>query len=262
MNVAHNCDCLQGMSILEDESIDLTVTSPPYDNLRNYNGFKFDWEQTIRQLFRITKNGGVVVWIVSDQTVNGSETGTSFKQSLFAMECGFNLHDTMIWKKESCAFPETVRYYQVFEYMFIWSKGKPKTFNPIEDRPNIYGGTKIHGTFRNADGITIDRSTTWKESICKEIGYRFNVWEISTEKNNKTGHPAVFPIALAHDHIISWSNKGDTVLDPFLGSGTTRIAAYDLGRDFIGYEISKKYYEKQEERFKQHSSQTNLFIDW
>ena len=201
------------------------------------------------------------MWVVNDQTINGTETGTSFRQALYAMDCGFNLHDTMIWKKDSCAFPEATRYYPLFEYMFVFSKGKPKTFNPIEDRPNKYAGMNVHGTFREADGKTRNRNETWKSSVCKEFGRRFNVWEIPSEKNNKTGHPAVFPYAIAHDHILSWCNEGDIVLDPFLGSGTTRIAAYDLNRNFIGYEIDKEYFDKQEERFAKHAEQLNLFID-
>lgn len=260
MNVAYNCDCLQGMALLPDNFIDLTVTSPPYDNIRDYNGYIFDWKKTISELYRVTKNGGVVVWIVNDQTVNGSETGTSFKQALFAIDCGFNLHDTMIWEKESCAFPESIRYYPNFEYMFIWSKGMPKTFNPIEDRKNKWASTKVHGTFRNTDGTLRERSSTWKDVEVKEYGARFNVWQICTEKNNKTEHPAVFPIQLVSDHIRSWSNERDVVLDPFLGSGTTRIAAYELGRQFIGYEIDKTYFDKQEERFARHTAQQNLFL--
>lgn len=253
-------DCMVGLKMLPDCSVDLTVTSPPYDSIRDYNGFTFDWHQVIRQLFRVTKNGGVVVWVVADQTINGSESGTSFKQALFAMECGFNLHDTMIWEKESCAFPEQVRYYPNFEYMFVWSKGIPKTFNPIEDRKNKYGGCKIHGTFREADGKIRNRSETWSNIVCKDYGRRFNVWQINTEKNNTTGHPAVFPLQLVTDHIKSWSNENDLVLAPFLGSGTTRIAAHDLNRNFIGYEISKEYFDKQEERFARHSAQQNLFL--
>lgn len=260
MNVAYNMDCMDGMRQLSTETIDLTVTSPPYDNIRNYNGYSFDWKQTIKELYRVTKQGGVVVWIVSDQTINGSESGTSFRQALFAMECGFNLHDTMIWEKESCAFPESTRYYPNFEYMFVWSKGKPKTFNPIEDRLNIYAGSKITGTGRQRDG-TLKPLNRIGEAV-KEYGRRFNVWRISTEKQNKTGHPAVFPIAIATDHILSWSNEGETVLDPFLGSGTTRIAAYDLNRNFIGYEISKQYFEQQEERFNAHTAQQSLFTNY
>jgi len=259
-SVAYNMNCVDGMAQLPAESVDLTVTSPPYDNIRDYNGYSFDWHKTIEQLYRVTKPGGVVVWIVSDQTVNGSESGTSFKQALFAMECGFNLHDTMIWEKESCAFPEATRYYPVFEYMFVFSKGKPKTFHPIEDRQNKWAGTNVHGTFREADGKLKRRSSTWKETVCKDTGCRFNVWQVNTEKNNDTGHPAVFPISLPIDHIRSWSNEGDTVIDPFLGSGTTRIAAYDLNRNFIGYEISKEYFDAEEERFARHSAQLNLFL--
>ena len=237
------------MSRMEDNSVDLTVTSPPYDNIRDYNGFSFDWKSTIQELYRITKNGGVVVWIVSDQTIDGSETGSSFKQALWAMECGFNLHDTMIWEKDSCAFPEATRYYPVFEYMFVWSKGKPKSYNPICDRKNKHSGESVHGSFRMSDGSLKGRSSTWKDSIIKENSVRFNVWHVSAEHKNKTGHPAVFPIQLAKDHIVSWSNEGDLVFDPFLGSGTTRIAAYDLNRNFIGCEISKEYFDKEEERF-------------
>ena len=231
------------MKGLPDECIDLTVTSPPYDNLRDYDGFTWDFESVAKEIFRITKKGGVCVWIVADATINGSETGTSFRQALFFKEIGFNLHDTMIWKKDSCAFPESVRYYQNFEYMFVFSKGKPKNFKPIQDRKNKFAGMKVYGTFRNKDGTTTNRSDTWKESICKEHGVRFNVWEQSSEKSNKTGHPAVFPKQLAIYHIISWSDKGDIVLDPFLGSGTTAIACVETDRHYIGFEISEKYFD-------------------
>lgn len=260
MNEAYNMDCVRFMQGMREETVDLTVTSPPYDDLRKYGGYCFDYEKTIAELFRITKPGGVVVWIVGDQTINGSESGTSFRQCLFAKKSGFNIHDTMIWEKESCAFPEQVRYYQIFEYMFVWSKGKPKTFNPIEDRKNKWAGHNVHGTFREKDGKIRNRNETWKNSVCKEYGRRFNVWHISTEKNNKTGHPAVFPLQIAKDHIRSWSNSGDLVFDPFLGSGTTRLAAYDLGRSFIGTEIDPEYFEKQEERFKRHTAQPRLDI--
>lgn len=255
----YNEECCEGMKKLNGESIDLVVTSPPYDNLRTYNGFSFDFEEIAKQLYRVISWGGVVVWIVSDGVENGSETGTSFKQALYFKELGFNIHDTMIWKKETCAFPEDTRYYPNFEYMFVFSKGKPKTINLIEDRKNLWSGTKVHGTFRQANGELKGRSAQWKESVCKDYGVRFNVWEISTEKNNKTGHPAVFPSRLAHDHIVSWSNRGDTVLDPFSGSGTTAIEALNLGREFIGFEISEKYYKKSLQRIKDETAQMNIF---
>lgn len=254
----YNEDCVEGMKKLKNESIDLVVTSPPYDNLRTYNGFVFDFERVARELYRVVKAGGVVVWIVSDGVENGSETGTSFKQALYFKEIGFNLHDTMIWKKESCAFPEETRYYPNFEYMFVFSKGKPKSIHLIEDRKNLWGGTKVHGTFREADGRLKGRSATWKEVVCKDYGVRFNVWEITTEKNNKTGHPAVFPRKLARDHIVSWSERGDVVLDPFSGSGTTAIEALNNGREFIGFEISKEYFDKSIKRIQNETSQINL----
>ena len=257
MNIAYNADCLDIMRNMPNDYIDLTVTSPPYDNLRTYNGFNFDWQKTIQQLYRITKDGGVVVWIVNDATVNGSETGTSFKQALYAKECGFNLHDTMIWQKDGIAFPETNRYYPIFEYMFVWSKGKPKTFNGICDRKNKHCGTLVHGTNRQLDGTLKNVSGAKLGRKVKEYGTRFNVWKISSEHNNKTGHPAVFPLQLAKDHILSWSKEGDVIFDPFLGSGTTRLAAFDLNRQFIGCEISKEYFDKQEERFNIYTSMSS-----
>lgn len=165
----------------------------------------------------------------------------------------------MIWKKDSCAFPEKVRYSPIFEYMFVFSKGKPKTIHLIEDRKNLWSGAKIHGTFREADGELKGRSSQWKEVVTKEYGARFNVWEIPTEKQNKTGHPAVFPIKIARDHIVSWSNRGDVVLDPFSGSGTTAIASLNEGRNFIGFEISKKYYDNSIKRIEEETAQISIF---
>lgn len=236
------CDCVVGMHGLADNSIDLTVTSPPYDSLRTYNGFTWDFEATAKELYRVTKKGGVVVWIVADSTVKGSETGTSFKQALFFKEVGFNLHDTMIWNKEMLTFPNPLRYHNGFEYMFILSKGKPKTVNLIEDRVNKYAGTYIHGTSRQVNGDTTKQSGAGKRLV-KDVGARFNVWNITTVQSPKerTGHPAQFPEKLARDHIISWSNEGDTVLDPFMGSGTTGVACLHTGRHFIGFEISEEY---------------------
>lgn len=255
----YNENCLTGMEKLNDESIDLVVTSPPYDNLREYNGYTFDFEGIANQLYRVVKQGGVVVWIVSDSTVNGSETGTSFKQALYFKEIGFNLHDTMIWKKSACAFPETTRYYSNFEYMFVLSKGKPKSINLIEDRVNKYAGYYVHGTSRQQDGSLIKPTGLEKQRNVKNMGCRFNVWEINEEKSNKTGHPAVFPRAIARDHIITWSNRGDVVLDPFSGSGTTAIEAINNGREFIGYEISKEYYDKSLQRINYETAQMSIF---
>lgn len=249
-----NKDCLLAMKEMNDDTVDLTITSPPYDNLRTYVNGKYennDYEKIINELYRVTKNGGVVVWNVADQVKNGSETGSSFRQALMFMDLGFRLHDTMIWQKDTSAFPEHVRYNQIFEYMFIFSKGKPKSFNPIKDKKNKWAGNKIHGTIRNANGTTSKRNGKWIKTSVSEFGMRNNVWNIPTEKNNKTGHPAVFPLQLANDHVISWSNENDIVFDPFMGSGTTGIGALKNNRNFIGVELEKKYFDVAKNRIEQ-----------
>ena len=229
-------DNVKIMRKMNADSVDLTVTSPPYDSLRTYEGYSFDFESVARELYRITKLGGVVVWVVADATVKGSETGTSFRQALFFKEIGFNLHDTMIYEKSGMAFPEKKRYHNAFEYMFVLSKGTPKTVNIIKDRPNKFVGAK--GGNRRG-GLCVRR----------EFGARFNIWRYANGRDNSTkyraafAHPAVFPEALARDHILSWSNPGELVFDPFAGSGTTLIAALQNGRNAHGVEISSKYYE-------------------
>lgn len=244
-------DSLVLMRALPDNCIDLTVTSPPYDNLRSYNEFTWDFEGIAKQMFRITKDGGVAVWIVGDATIRGSETGSSFKQALFFMECGFDLHDTMIYQKDACPFPETNRYYPSFEYMFILSKGKPKAANLIMDKPNKRFGERITGTERNPDG-TLKQHTAVKNKtnrVVKEFGVRTNVWLYSVGKWKVTKdeyayqHPAMFPEKLAADHILTWSNPGDIVLDPFLGSGTTAKMAVLNNRHYIGFELSSEYFD-------------------
>jgi site-specific DNA-methyltransferase (adenine-specific) len=232
-----------------DESIQLTVTSPPYDNLRKYKGFAWDFESLARELYRVTKPGGVVVWIVADATVNGSETGTSFRQALYFMECGFNLHDTMIWNKGSCGnVGSPKRYWSVHEYMFILSKGPVSVANMIMDKRNKTAGSVISmkSTTRNSDDATVPSST--RGQVIREFGKRSNVWDISPAMGGKLGHPAPFPEALARDHILSWSNPGDTVLDPFLGSGTTGKMAVSNGREFIGIDISPEYVDLAQRR--------------
>lgn len=236
------------MKRIPDKSVDLTVTSPPYDNLRTYNGFSWDFEGVANELYRVTKDGGVVVWVVGDATKNGGESLTSFKQALFFKKIGFAV-ETMIWEKPTFTATGALRYRygQVFEYMFVLVKGKrPRVFNPIKDRPNKYHGTKNHGTIRQVDGSTAPMPTRGKE--IPKFGQRFNVWRITPEKNNRTGHPAVFPEQLVRDHIISWSNEGETVLDPFMGSGTTAIACMNTGRNFIGFELDEGYFEMANKR--------------
>lgn len=247
LNKIINCDCVRGMKQLPCECIDLTVTSPPYDNLRNYNGFEWDFKATAKELYRVTKTGGVVVWVVGDATIKGSETASAFKQALYFKECGFNLHDTMIWFKPNCFnFGSNNCYKQSFEYMFVFSKGKPKTINLIKDVKAKEAGKTLKGARKHANGKR-DIVPNFK---CAEYKRRFNVWAINVQSKTN-GHPAVFPEQLAQDHIKSWSNAGDVVLDPFMGSGTTAKMAVLNNRQYIGFEISGQYCEIAKQRVKE-----------
>lgn len=256
-------DCLEKMKDIHDGSIDLTITSPEYDKMRTYNGNNDEWGETtwkaiIKELYRITKNGGIVVWVVGDETRSFRESLTSFKQAIFFNESGFGLLDTMIYAKKNVppTYPNMRRYVPSFEYMFVFSKGKPNTFNPIVDRPNKYAGVKKTGdTQRQKDGST----KQVKGYIPKEFGMRFNIWTYDVGKNKDTkdaiafGHPARFPEQLAIDHILSWSNKGDMIIDPMMGSGTTGKCAKQLNRNFIGIELDQKYFEIAEKRIEEAS---------
>ena len=238
-----NMDCVECMKQIEDNTIDLTVTSPPYDDLRKYNGYSFDFENTAKELYRITKDGGIVVWVVGDKTEKGSESGTSFKQALYFKEIGFNLHDTMIYMSDKPPLTHN-RYEQKFEYMFVFSKGKPKTFNPIMEECKYAGSDKKARTFRHTGDEL--QETHIKNKVNKEK-IKGNVWYFSTGYNKSTKdiiafkHPAIFPEQLANDHIISWSNENDIVFDPFMGSGTTAKMAELNNRKWIGCELSEEY---------------------
>ena len=241
-------DCLEVMKDIPDKSVDMVLTSPPYDKLRDYKGYTFNFEGIAKEIYRVLKDGGVCVWVVGDATIKGSETGTSFKQALYFKEIGFNLHDTMIWNKGGFSAVGALqnRYAPVFEYMFVFSKGYPKSFNPIKDRKTIHGGEKASGTIRQKDGTTKPMS---KVMTINEYGQRFNIWEQSPQRQTG-GHPAPFPEKLAEDHIISWSNEGDTVLDPMAGSGTTLKMAKKNNRNYIGIEISAEYIKIIEARLR------------
>jgi site-specific DNA-methyltransferase (adenine-specific) len=247
-NEIYTGECADMMSRLPDGCIDLTVTSPPYDNLRSYNGYTFDYTAVLQQLYRVTKPGGVVVWVVADATINGSETGTSFRQALYAMECGFNLHDTMIYWRDNPPMNDN-RYQHEFEYMFILSKGTPVTFNGIKTKKTYKDGrkTKAYHRYKNGD-YRINELTDRDDKL---MG---NIWRIgggggkSTHDNYAHDHPAIFPEALARDHILSWSNPGDIVLDPMMGSGTVAKMAMQNGRDYLGFDISQEYVELAQKR--------------
>jgi len=252
MNLIHG-DCLEEMKKIPDVSIDLTVTSPPYDNLRTYNGNnalwgEHVWKSVIQDLFRVTRQGGVVVWVVGDATIKGSETGTSFKQALWAMECGFNLHDTMIWKKTNPMPSQrrgNNRYASSFEYMFVWSKGKPKCTNLLREPAISAGMSRAKHNYTQSKRKAEPGKYQYKETRLKHNMFEYAVG------NGKGIHPAIFPEKLAHDHILSWSNEGDTVLDPFMGSGTTGKMATHLNRNFIGIELDATYFEIAKKRIEE-----------
>lgn len=256
MNKIIQGDCLEVLKSFKEECIDLTITSPPYDNLRDYKGYEISFEPLIKELFRVTKKGGVIVWVVGDATVKGSETGNSFRQALMFIDNGFKLHDTMIYEKNTSSFPARrtgKRYTQIFEYMFVFSKGAPKTANLICDKPNKWAGVTNWGknTHRNKKGDLLE---TKNIKPVPDFSPRNNIWKyivgggFGTKDKIAYKHPATFPEKLAEDHIKTWSNEGDLVLDPMAGSGTTLKMAKMNNRKFIGVEIANEYVEIIKER--------------
>ena len=264
INKIINGNCVEVMKNFDENSIDLTLTSPPYDNLRTYKGFTFPFEDIAKELYRITKVGGIVVWVVNDATIEGSETGTSFKQALKFMEVGFNLHDTMIFQKTN-PIPQIYRkrYNGIFEYMFVFSKGTVKTHNPIKI-DCLHAGLELNGTTYKS----FSKGEQKREKMAQPVEsqkIKGNIWEYvvgkKAEDQEAKGHPAPFPCALARDHINSWTNEGDIVFDPMNGSGTTCISALKLGRDYIGVDISEEYCEIARNRIQNYEQQPRLFME-
>jgi len=248
LNRIINGDCVDIMRQIPDNFIDLTVTSPPYDDLRDYHGYKFDPENIAKELFRITKKGGVVVWVVGKKIKNGNILPTPFKQAMLFQSVGFKLHDIMIYRKKNTPFMRSNAYTNGFEFMFVFSKGKPKTFNPIKV-PTARSGFEMLVTNRRSDGKIKKVLGELKREKVKD-----NIWEYAVGLGGTTNdkiafkHPAVFPEKLAEDHILSWSNEGDVVLDPMCGSGTTCKMAKMNKRYFIGIDISEEYCEIARQR--------------
>lgn len=264
LNTVVTIDCVEGCKQLPNDFIDLTITSPPYDKLREYNGFLFDSKTLAKELFRVTVSGGVVVWVTGDEVVDGSETGNSFRQALQFLDAGFKLNDTMIYQKTGTTFAETgKRYTQIFDYMFVFSKGIPKTFNCIKDVPKLWEGSWGKSRQRQKDG-SLKETNHPKCGAAKsgrddtgKYGWkpRYNIWVYKSGGKFKhpdwdiaRHHPATFPYKLAEDHIISWSNEGDTVLDPLCGSGTVGLAAKNNKRNYIMFDISPEYVELSQKR--------------
>lgn len=257
-----NGNCVDIMKEMPDNSIDMCITSPPYDNLRTYKGFVFPFDNIVKQLYRIIKDGGVVVWIVSDATINGSETCTSFRQALAFVDAGFNLHDTMIFRKTN-PVPQIYRkrYNNEFEYMFVFSKGTIETHHALKT-PCLHAGLELKGTtYKNYSKGEQKRSKLANPVKSEKI--KGNIWEYVVGKKavdqEAHGHPAPFPYDLAKDHILSWSNENEIVLDPMCGSGTSCVAAFDNNRKFIGIDICSEYCELSRERIAKHRNDIGIF---
>jgi site-specific DNA-methyltransferase (adenine-specific) len=238
------------MKQMNEDVVDLVVTSPPYDDLRTYKGYRFDVEGIASELFRICRHGGVVIWVVGDKVKNGDRSLTSFKQAILFQETGFNVHDVMIYKKMNTPFMRTNAYTNCYEFMFVFAKGSPRTFNPIMVKSKRHGKEKLVSN-KKADGIN---NKVWGE--LKKEKVMTNIWEYAVGLGGSTRdriafkHPAVFPERLAEDHILSWSNPGDLVFDPMCGSGTTCKMALKNGRQYLGCDISKEYVQIAEERIR------------
>ncbi len=250
-NKIYQCDAVDYMNKCKSEIFDLIITSPPYDNLRNYKGYHFPFEEIAQGCFKVLKQGGVIVWVVNDATINGSETLTSFKQAIYFHDLGLNVHDTMVFKKTN-PLPQIYRkrYNNEFEYMFVFSKGKVKTHNPIKV-PCLHAGLELNSTtYKNYSKN--DQKRTKLANPVKKEKIKGNIWEyvVGKKKEDITSkfHSAPFPFQLAYDHIRSWTNHGDLVLDPMCGSGTTCLAAKALGRNFVGVDVSEEYCVKARER--------------
>ncbi len=254
LNDIYNVDCIEGMQGLDENSIDFVVTSPPYDNLRDYKGYDFDFEKTAKNLYRIMKPNGVVVWVVGDKIINGNKTLTSFRQCLYFQEIGFKVHDVMIYKKKNTPFMRSNAYTNSFEFMFVLAKGKVVTFNPLKTK-TARSGEEMLVCNKKSDGV----NKKVKGCLNKEKTLT-NIWEYAVGLGGTTNdriafkHPAIFPEKLVQDHILSWTNEGDIVFDPFSGSGTTCKMAKLLNRRYIGFEISKEYIDISKQRLAQYEN--------
>jgi len=245
----HNEDCLITMNNLPTECVDMVITSPPYDDIRNYNGYEFEFEKIASELFRIIKKGGVIIWVVADATIDGSETGTSFQQALYFKKIGFRLHDTMIYYKNNPMLQTGNRYHQHFEYMFCFSKESPKTFNPITEETKYRGFANMKNRGQNGS-LDYEKIERTKEKKVGNVFFYSVGGGISTKDKVAYNHPAIFPEKLVYDQILTWSNENDIIYDPFMGSGTTAKIAHLLNRKWFGSEISKEYCKIAEERLK------------
>jgi site-specific DNA-methyltransferase (adenine-specific) len=254
-------NCVDLMKLMPSSIIDLVVTSPPYDNLRDYQGYIFQFEEIAKELYRIIKKGGIVVWVVGDKIKNGDRTLTSFRHALYFQEIGFNVHDIMIYRKKNTPFMRSNAYTNCYEFMFVLAKGSPNTFNPLKTKTIRNGKEKLVAN-KKTDGIN---NKVWGELKTEKT--LTNIWEYAVGLGGSTNdriafkHTAIFPEKLAEDHILSWSNKDDLVLDPMCGSGTTCKMAKVNGRKYIGMDISENYCMISNERLEMADKQMKMNLE-
>ena len=237
---------------IPNNSIDMVLTSPPYDDLRDYDGFEFDYEMMLDEIYRVLKDGGVCVWVVGDSVIDRRKQLSPFKQATYANMIGLKLYDNIIYHKTTPSPPHKDRYFNTYEYMFVFFKGdKPKCIKLLADRKNKTAGRFTGSITRREQCGKLTR----KDGVyIGNYGIRDNIWSYDVGNNKTTKdkfayqHPAIFPEKLAEDHILSWTNEGDIVLDPMCGSGTTCKMAKLNNRRFIGIDISKEYVELSKER--------------
>ena len=259
INSIHCSECVEFMDKeLDEEVIDLTVTSPPYDDLRDYKGYEFDCEAIAKSLYRVTKKGGVVVWVVGDKYKKGNRTLTSFRHALIFQEVGFFVHDVMIYKKKNTPFMRSNAYTNCYEFMFVFSKGKPKTFNRLTTK-TVRQGVEMMPANKGSDGV--NNKVPGKLNDEKA---RVNIWEYAVGLHGTTSdkiafqHPAVYPEKLVEDHIFSWTNAGEVVFDPMSGSGTTCKMAAATNRKYIGCDISEEYVQIAKQRLSNYLAQKKI----
>ncbi|UYN90434.1 MAG: site-specific DNA-methyltransferase [Anaerolineales bacterium] len=250
VNTVYQADCVEFMAHMDAGSVSLTVTSPPYDELRDYNGYKFEFEKIAYSLYRVTQKGGVVVWVVNDKIKNGNRSLTSFRQAIFFQEVGFNVHDVMIYKKKNTPFMRSNAYTNCYEFMFVFSKGSPRVFSPLKTK-TVRQGQEMLPFNKGTDGV--NKKVLGELKPEKTLT---NVWEYavgfggSTRDKFAFEHPAIFPEKLAEDHIKSWTKEGDLVFDPMCGSGTTLKMAKIARRLYLGCDISADYVKLAKKRLK------------
>ena len=245
-------DSAEVLKNFPDNSIDMVVTSPPYDGLRDYNGFSLDLHKIGKEIYRVLKDGGIAVMVIQDATKDFAKSLTSFRTIVdWCDNVGFRLFETVIYHKNGTEGAWWKQRFRVdHEYMPIFMKGKkPQYFNkePLKI-PSKHGGKVMSGSGnRRTDG-------TLSETVRRPINTmkcRGTVWDylMAGDKNPlKRKHPAVFPDKIPYDCIQCFCPEGGLVLDPFIGCGSTAVMAKVLGRNYIGIDISREYCDLAEER--------------